>query len=620
MEGLELLGLVGSGGFADVHEAAEPALSRHVAVKLFRARIDGNDRRSFEREAGAMGRLSGIHHVVQVYRSGVTEGGHPYLVMELMQGSVADLLVDGPIAVTDTCAAGVLLALALGAAHAEGIMHRDIKPANVLVDRYGEPALSDFGISSLSESDASSSLFAFSAEHSAPEVFDLARSTSAADVYSLASTLFTMMEGGAPFARAPEEGPLAFMRRVQTTPCPPCIAAAAVDPALDELLSAALAKQPEDRPNIDEMVDGLSRFSGTDDRRVGPIPVPRRTGPSAGLAGAGSITSDPPGAATSAPGSGSGSGSESGSGSGSGSDDPAERPRPRSGRVVTLAAAAVIALLVVGGIVGVVASRDGGDEPDPAERTVAEQSVASPDGDSTDGDSTDGVATTEPPRRADGVTNVRRAQMQGLRDDSGMLRDRIDRFASTTSASAVRESTVRNDVTGEDLDFGRLPAELDYAATNLLGNEDCGRIYLDDVIITGAAGSIWSDGRQIVLVNAVELHTELEAQQYYWSTALFLGLGQGDCAGWPRKGPAVNPEDLTVTRRDFPLSTEIPEVLTVIDDTPDLGGIDTGIAYQALSRIGRVVLVISVGSAPDGADPAVATAVLDEALAAFASD
>ncbi|MCB1272568.1 MAG: hypothetical protein KDB31_14175 [Microthrixaceae bacterium] len=49
LEGLELGALLGSGGFADVYEAEEIQLGRRVAVKLFRARDDGMDRKSFER-------------------------------------------------------------------------------------------------------------------------------------------------------------------------------------------------------------------------------------------------------------------------------------------------------------------------------------------------------------------------------------------------------------------------------------------------------------------------------------------------------------------------------------------------------------------------------------------
>ena len=203
-----------------MYEANEPALSRPVAVKLFRARVGGDDRRSFEREATAMGRLSGIRNVVQVYRSGVTEDDHPYLVIELMDGSLADLLEQGPVPARDVCRAGVLLGRALHAAHAEGILHRDIKPANILIDRYGEPALSDFGIASLADSGGNSFIYAFTAEHAAPEVFDRPDPSPAADVYSLASTIYTAMEGHAPFARDESEGALAFMRRVQETPCP----------------------------------------------------------------------------------------------------------------------------------------------------------------------------------------------------------------------------------------------------------------------------------------------------------------------------------------------------------------------------------------------------------------
>ncbi len=225
IEGLEHLRLIGGGGFADVFAAHEPAFSRDVAVKVFRSRVGDADRDSFEREAQAMGRLSGIRNVVQVYRSGITEDQHPFLVMELMRGSMQDRLLEGPVPVGDVCAVGVLIGRALAEAHARGILHRDIKPANVLIDRYGEPALSDFGISSLPGAGASASIGAFTAEHAPPEVFEDARTVAASDVYSFASTLCTLMDGHPPFARSDDEGPLTFMQRVKDTPCPTSLAA-----------------------------------------------------------------------------------------------------------------------------------------------------------------------------------------------------------------------------------------------------------------------------------------------------------------------------------------------------------------------------------------------------------
>lgn len=263
VEGLESLVLLGGGGFADVYRAHEPAFSRDIAVKVFHDHLDDRGRRSFEREASASGRLSGIRNVVHVYRSDVTSTGRPYLVMELMHGSVEDALASGPIPVDTACSVGAVLGTALGEAHARGVLHCDIKPSNVLIDRYGEPALTDFGIASITGPGQSVTIGgAFTAEHAAPEFFDGAAASEAADVYSFASTLFTMMEGHPPFSPAEGEGPLPFMQRVKSAERPDCAAALEVSGHLNALLLAALSPDPARRPRLEDLVTGLREHAG----------------------------------------------------------------------------------------------------------------------------------------------------------------------------------------------------------------------------------------------------------------------------------------------------------------------------------------------------------------------
>ena len=70
--------------------------------------------------------------------------------MELCAGgSLYDLVSRGPTPASDAVALVEAAASALGAAHAAGVMHRDVKPANILLDSYGSPRLSDFGIAAV---------------------------------------------------------------------------------------------------------------------------------------------------------------------------------------------------------------------------------------------------------------------------------------------------------------------------------------------------------------------------------------------------------------------------------------------------------------------------------------
>jgi serine/threonine-protein kinase PknK len=219
--------VIARGGFATVYRARQRTFQRDVAIKVLELPLgESRDRRRVERESAAMGRLTGHPHIVTVLDSGFTDEGQPYLTTPFYRrGSLAKALADrGPLPVADVLHIGVAMAGALEAAHRHGILHRDVKPGNILVSPYGEPALTDFGISSLIQSDGSDQSQvtpAFTVEHAAPETFDGVPGSVAADVYSLASTLWMLLTGRAPFALEPDEEMARSIYRLQIEPVPP---------------------------------------------------------------------------------------------------------------------------------------------------------------------------------------------------------------------------------------------------------------------------------------------------------------------------------------------------------------------------------------------------------------
>jgi eukaryotic-like serine/threonine-protein kinase len=149
---IRLVRLLGQGGMGSVWVADHAGLHTQVAVKFMAEELATNDDavRRFTREAAAAARVKSPH-IVQVFDHGVTDGGIPYIVMELMEGHDITHQVEkhGPMSVIATAHVLAQACRALQKAHDAGIIHRDIKPDNVfLTDPDGEPFVKvlDFGI------------------------------------------------------------------------------------------------------------------------------------------------------------------------------------------------------------------------------------------------------------------------------------------------------------------------------------------------------------------------------------------------------------------------------------------------------------------------------------------
>src|SRR3984893_16475552 len=133
----EILAPIGKGGMGEVYRARDTRLHRDVAVKVLpQAFATDAARERFQREARA---ASALNHpnICAVYDVGEA-AGHPFLVMELLDGKALRAHIDGkPLDIATSLALSVEVADALDAAHAKGIIHRDIKPANIFVSERG---------------------------------------------------------------------------------------------------------------------------------------------------------------------------------------------------------------------------------------------------------------------------------------------------------------------------------------------------------------------------------------------------------------------------------------------------------------------------------------------------
>ncbi|MFJ3626213.1 protein kinase [Streptomyces albidoflavus] len=252
--GIRLAGRLGTGGmgrvFLGVHEG------RYVAVKQVLPSVAGEDQdfvRRFGHELDNLSRLP--PEATAPLLASDRDARPPWLATAYVPGltlSDAVRLHQGPLP-----AEAVWLLLREAAAglvpvHALGMVHRDLKPSNVMLTVEGATVI-DFGVARATEQSqlTRSGVVVGTPAYMAPEQAVTRRDlTGAVDVFALGSVIAYAAGGNPPFGE--ESGPAVLYRIVHEEP--DLEAVRELDPALADLVTACLAKDPEARPTAAELV------------------------------------------------------------------------------------------------------------------------------------------------------------------------------------------------------------------------------------------------------------------------------------------------------------------------------------------------------------------------------
>jgi serine/threonine-protein kinase len=270
------------GGLGEVFVARDEELHRDVALKQIQARYaqDPVSRARFVLEAEVTGNLE-HPGIVPVYGFGQYGDGRPYYAMRFVRGdslkeAIRRFHETGPagagrqaLELRKLLGAFVAVCQAIQYAHSRGVLHRDLKPDNIMLGKFGETLVVDWGLAKpldRPDADAERSLadrplrpesagvgaqtVAGSAVgtpvYMSPEQAEgqLEQVTSASDVYSLGATLYCLLTGRAPFSGATAD----VLRQVRAGDFPPPRTVSAHVPgALEAICLKAMAVRPQDR-------------------------------------------------------------------------------------------------------------------------------------------------------------------------------------------------------------------------------------------------------------------------------------------------------------------------------------------------------------------------------------
>jgi predicted ATPase/predicted Ser/Thr protein kinase len=261
----ELLEELGRGGQGVIYRARQKSLNRTVALKIIGlgqwASTPHLNR--FRREGEAAASLE-HPRIVPIYEIGEREGSC-YFSMKFVDGGQLDATLGGkPMSTRRAAELFVKIARTVQFAHERGILHRDIKPGNILLDKHGEPYLTDFGLARLIEQettvtnsfDVLGTPSYMPPEQAAGQAKEL---TPAADVYSLGAVFYQMLTGRAPFAGGTTYETIRLVMEIE--PRNPQLWNSKVDVHLATICLKCLEKDPQRRyPSAHELAEDVERW------------------------------------------------------------------------------------------------------------------------------------------------------------------------------------------------------------------------------------------------------------------------------------------------------------------------------------------------------------------------
>ncbi len=273
----EIKSPIGGGGMGTLYLARDtnPTTDRLVALKLLKAHLDSADLRArFAREAQSLARLN-HPNIVDIYDSGEFQDA-PFIVMEYVRGETLAEKIKRKAELSLRQKLKLLIELCSGLAHAHeaGVIHRDVKPANLMVDQQGRLKIVDFGISRVADAltQVGAQLTQLNMQigtpgYMSPEQIEGNDVDHRCDIFSVGAVAYELLSGHEAFSGANTKQ---VERSVlQAQPAPLVSLVADLDPAVADIVTTALEKDPnrryQDAQSMEEALQQqYARLASTD--------------------------------------------------------------------------------------------------------------------------------------------------------------------------------------------------------------------------------------------------------------------------------------------------------------------------------------------------------------------
>jgi serine/threonine protein kinase len=235
-----------------LYTAHSDRLGYPVTVTVYPALADEDARRRFDGAAASARRLAAHPSVLTIHDWGHGDDGRPWVVTDPQPPETIDILLrtEGPRPVEQALRIGVLVAGALETAHRAGVVHGDLSPARLVLGPQGDPLVADIGLAEFSDFPGFGALHNPIRYFAPPEVLERTGVSPASDVYSLATTVYALLAGGAPHEKPADitDSNASLLLRVLQIRVPPIVRPGEDIDGVEAALVPALAHAAERRP------------------------------------------------------------------------------------------------------------------------------------------------------------------------------------------------------------------------------------------------------------------------------------------------------------------------------------------------------------------------------------